>query len=698
MEIKTSSLLVLADLESGVREIKSLRLADTRFGPVTAAARFRFGDGQAPAGRIQPTTLLEESGAIRLNLGWHGHNITDRVTMQVRWQPTEAPDEPSGLLITAQLTNESAAPIQLDSLSPLLYEAGPEAEFRLGYSPLEWSILRNGWQSWSATRMFRATEKNVPPVFDWLAAMEENVANLSPNKKGVFLGEQVLLVRNVSGGQNLVLGFLTAKRAFSDLRLEIKPRQAKVAKLEACCRFDGIRVAPGETIAAEPLWLCYGGHNEDPLDAWAARSGRAMEARVPRRSPVGWCSWYYFYTKVSQDTFLANLEKLAGLREAMQLDVFQLDDGYQTAIGDWLDVNEKFPDGLAYLVERIRAAGFSPGIWTAPFLAHPKSRLAREHPDWLLRNRRGKPLYANYNPIWDPWTKIRAVDPTHPEVQEWLTDTFATLRGMGWEFFKIDFLYAVSLPAERHDPSLTRAGALRAGLEAIRRGVGPEPVILGCGCPLGPAVGIADLMRIGPDVTPRWTNPMRWVLRDHNCLSTRHAVRNTIQRNFLHRRWWINDPDCVLARENKNKLTLDEVRTFASLAAISGGMFLLSDDMTEYPEARLQLVRTALAHRTQGMRVLDPERGEFPSQMFAATDRGYLFLYINHDSAEINPIFDLKDVLPIEQLARIRHVREIWQDRQLIHQDGLMRLGPIPKHGCRFLEILTAENGMEPHG
>jgi alpha-galactosidase len=290
--------------------------------------------------------------------------------------------------------------------------------------------------------------------------------------------------------------------------------------------------------------------------------------------------------------------------------------------------------------------------------------------------------------LWDKWRGILALDPKHPDVQAWLRETFRALREMGWRFFKIDFLYAAALPAAYHDRSLSRAGALRAGLQAIRDGIGDDAFLLGCGCPLGPAVGLVDAMRIGADVTPRWANPMRWAFRDHHCLSTRHSLRNTIQRAFLQRAWWLNDPDCLLVRQNNNKMNLHEIRTLASIDALSGGMLLVSDDMTQLAAERLEILRKALAIRTPNMQVLDPDIGEFPGRLLARSDDGYYLLIVNwHDQEDSPPIFDLKEVMPLLELARVAELRDVWSN-QLIHQhDGLINLGTIPAHGCRLVQI-----------
>ena len=71
-------------------------------------------------------------------------------------------------------------------------------------------------------------------------------------------------------------------------------------------------------------------------------------------------------------------------------------------------------------------------------------------------------------------------------------------------------------------------------------------------------------MRIGPDVAPFWTNWIsRWLLRDRHGVATKNAVRNTLTRAFMHRRLWLNDPDCLMVRDGETALTLDEVQSLA---------------------------------------------------------------------------------------------------------------------------------------
>jgi hypothetical protein len=132
---------------------------------------------------------------------------------------------------------------------------------------------------------------------------------------------------------------------------------------------------------------------------------------------------------------------------------------------------------------------------------------------------------------------------------------------------------------------MTRGETLRRGLEAIRAGSGDDAFILGCGCPLGQAVGIVDGMRIGPDVSPFWGSGTADP-------STVYALDAIIARSFMHRRLWLNDPDCLMLRARETRLTADERASLAAVIGASGGMLLISDDMALLGKDEGALFRT----------------------------------------------------------------------------------------------------------
>ena len=321
----------------------------------------------------------------------------------------------------------------------------------------------------------------------------------------------------------------------------------------------------------------------------------------------------------------------------------QLDDGYQRAIGDWLETNAKFPRGLAPVASAIREAGFRAGLWTAPFCVVRESRLFDAHPEWLLR--RGADLHRGLlHPEWTKDPFVYALDPSRDDVREHLTRTHRAIGELGFSYQKLDFLYVVAMQADAHDPARTRAERLRIGLEAIRVGAGEDAFLLGCGCPLGPAIGVVDGMRIGPDVAP-WWHPEPAVAipgLEATLPSTRSGIRSIYARAFAHRRWWLNDPDCLMARSRETKLTPDEVRSLAAAIAATGGMVLFSDDFGALAPEDRECVRETIAlarevddaGREGTARALGLLAREIPEGAVASSAAGALVALLNADETQ----------------------------------------------------------------
>jgi alpha-galactosidase len=199
-----------------------------------------------------------------------------------------------------------------------------------------------------------------------------------------------------------------------------------------------------------------------------------------------------------------------------------------------------------------------------------------------------------YNPRWWGGWSV-ALDTTNPAVLDHLRATFAALAAEGFDYHKIDFLYAAALPGRRHDPGRTRAEAFRAGLAAVREGIGAGAFLLGCGAPLLPAAGLVDAMRVSPDVAPWWSpiRPRPGLAEAASC--ARNAILTSTLRAPLHRRWWINDVDCLLLRPVDTGLAAWQRRAVAASVAGGGGFTIVSDDLSTYGDEEHDLLTTVLA-------------------------------------------------------------------------------------------------------
>ena len=291
---------------------------------------------------------------------------------------------------------------------------------------------------------------------------------------------------------------------------------------------------------------------------------------------TGYTSWYNLYENISEESIAADLKGFAGSKTLP--DVFQIDDGYENAVGDWLVQNERFPHGMKAAAAAIREAGMMPGIWLAPFAAEKKSILVKEHPDWLLRDENGEPQMGGCN-----WSGFYGLDIYNPEVRAYLKEVFDTVvRDWGYKLLKLDFLYAACLIPRRDK---TRAQVMYDGMRFLRELAG-DALILGCGVPLAPAFGMVDYCRIGCDMTLNWLGDRIMRPLHREVPSTRNTLLNTVYRRHLDGRAWRNDPDVFLLRDDNMKLSEKQRETLAAVNALFGGVLFTSDNVGAYDEGK----------------------------------------------------------------------------------------------------------------
>jgi len=514
----------------------------------------------------------------------------------------------------ARVRNAGPAPARVDAVGLGFRWRPPGAGASAG-----WRLLRQGFQSWSFAGGAPLDDAGTPafPSGPWLRGFH-HVHFAPPADRAGWHESDGAVVASAPGGPACLAGALESGRAFASAFVR---REAGTVRVELEQRLERT-LAPGASCELEPVRVAVGADASALLEAFAEAHGSFARARRFAPFQAGWCSWYHFFHDVTEAAFLRNLDALAAARSEVPIDLVQLDDGYQRAIGDWLETNEKFPSGLPALAHAVRDAGFSAGLWTAPFCVVPESRVFAEHPDWLLReaDREGAPLRGLHHGVWAREGWVYVLDPTHPAVFVHLERVFRSLYEMGFGYLKLDFLYSAALRATGRDPHATRAERLRRGLEAVRAGAGEHAFLLGCGCPLGPAVGLVDGMRIGPDTGPHW-EPLpiaRIPGLEPVVPAGRNALRNTLARAWMHRRLWLNDPDCLMTRARDSQLTRDEVRALAISIAVTGGMTILSDDVPGLGPDERALVRETLelarevdeAEQGGAARALDPTADE----------------------------------------------------------------------------------------
>jgi alpha-galactosidase len=672
---------------------------------LTSGERFQTSDNWASR-TWDKTYSNEEREKVTLNFVHRGSVGGKFGNSSLKFSLEAFADTPS-ILIRLEFTNDTGEPVQIKEFQPLVIDGAEDSSFNLGSSTKNWRFLKNGYQTSSPCYSLSLME------LDKTCSVEFFRNNFNPRSrfnavKGEFDTEWMLAFRDNVTGNSAVIGFVTMNNNMSQVDFKVDAQENKIQGFWARSISDDATCKNGERISSEKLFADLMGPISDELDRYADRVALEMNAVPWKRIPTGWCSWYEFFEKISEELILNVIEYYRKNREKYPIEYIQVDDGYFTHRGDWTIPNTMFPHGMKFIADRIKKAGFKPGIWLSPFQISGGSSVFKEHPDWTIRDEKGHPIGRDFDSSMK--YNYYGLDCTNPAVIEWLKSTFKTIaKDWGYEYVKIDFLFAATYDGMRYDKNATRAQALRRGLEAIREAVGERVMILGCLAPLGQAVGLVNSYRVSPDTATRWKAPWQF-----DCgPALRDTMRNTILRYFMHNKFWLNDPDCVIARRGKDRsefpkaaeieylaqggtISEEEVKFEMTVLGLLGGPIIYSDDPLHLPPEREKYLPLLLPPYQGRARIVDLLEGALPKILNLKIHNTYgnwdLVGLLNWDDSP-------KDIdLEFSRLGldnnQYYHVFSFWDEKYLGRIKDKVTIKGIPAHSASLLSI--REVGITP--
>ena len=430
------------------------------------------------------------------------------------------------------------------------------------------------------------------------------ILDLKDAPDGMHRGVGSQLIYNRQSHRSLFLGALTSNRFLTILRLQVSAAKsgdarigfyqvdstgttemAKEHSLRASPAEDQIELSlplkPGDRLSSERLFFGVGSNYHRQLETYGALIKKLHHARVSAANPMGWWSWTAYYFGLNQGAALTNADWLAQHLKSSGYNYFFVDEGYQYARGEYTTANpDLFPDGMESLEKKVRSKGLIPGIWTAPFEVSSRSWIYQHHKDWLVHNAKGSPIQVGW--VLRRIDPVFSLDTTNPEAQDYLRWTYSTLVNQwGIRFIKMDFMVNSAIEGYYYRPNTTALEAQRIGLGIIRQTVGSEVLLDKDGCEMLNPVGYVDVGRISNDT-------------GHTFYATKLAAPGIAARYYMNRNFFDSDPDAFTisrqlvsdpdpdpqANDGVRPLTLDEAQVSIALAAVSGGLFEIGDDLT----------------------------------------------------------------------------------------------------------------------
>ncbi len=309
--------------------------------------------------------------------------------------------------------------------------------------------------------------------------------------------------------------------------------------------------------------------------------------------PTGWMSWNAYFDTAGEKENLEEARIGAKHLKPFGMEIWHIESWQDNS--DKLPVQKfhnltlrpdprKFPSGMKWLAEQIRALGFRPGIWTVPFGTGDKA-FYEAHKDWFLHHPDGKPMQN--------WSGYYVVDPSQEAVRRHMEETHRIMsRDWGYEYFKIDGMSGRGAHYSAHFYERTEVRAafkeecddpFRLCVEALRRGMGPDRIWLACqGHYTGPEIGQADAGRIGADIVhpgqpPHWSNYT-------------NQAWTTLNQLFVHNIVWYSDPDTLMV----GAAPMEIARVATVVVGLPGQMMFSGDKLAALAPERMRLLQQCL--------------------------------------------------------------------------------------------------------
>ncbi|MBN1418234.1 MAG: alpha-galactosidase [Planctomycetes bacterium] len=620
-----------------------------------AGARFRIETSAGRPAEGAPETAVRSiedplGEGTEVAQAWRGSGL--RVEREIRVY-----DRLAAVTIGGRIRNESAEDVRLDRALLIDHcdvwrlgdpEEPPAAVFLEGYA-------------YARTRPFDARDAG------------------RPARARSYRSGGVLSLARREPAAALTIAHARADEAAPDLAADWRLDEGG-RSLSATMRFLGHILGPGESVELNRLYIAA---DTDPYRSLES-CGDAMARFAPHPARTGatalWCSWYAHRMAMTEEKVLANAAVAARHLKPLGFEIIQLDHGWQRGdiTGDWVP-NERFPHGLAWLANELRARhGFRLGVWIAPTDVAETSDTFRAHPEWMLRGDDGKPR-VNWRWYWVPNPNCYELDATCPGAARFIEDTFRRLTAEGVSYYKIDFIASAGgehfIP---NDPKATRGwSVLRRAMEAVRRGAGEDAWIRYCQTPPVLSAGLANSAYGGQDTLDAGIPGRFDVLRDN--------------AHILAASFWLNDRPYhreVCDMSIRMQGSIEEVRVRAAIMTLANASISFSDELSYLPPSRIRVAQQCLPPGNPPMRPIDLHERDIPSVWHLpvrtdaeAWDVVGLF-NLEAGSAPRAVPFDRLGIGPDEEVL----VFEFWEGKSLGVRTGGIEIA-MPPRSSRILSI-----------
>ena len=283
------------------------------------------------------------------------------------------------------------------------------------------------------------------------------------------------------------------------LVLSVPVRTETSGQIDAVVRLTPATILePGESYSSPRTFVAvYSGDYYEPLRMYSDvidREGLAKPSNNNEDYAANWCGWGYL-ANVTPAQMLGTIPKL----KELGIHWATLDDRWFNNYGDWQPRADTFPgDKIRQMVKQFHDQGIKVQLWWLPLAVedggpgyeshkYGVSEIVKQHPDWLILDKKGKPARMTRN--------LASLCPAVPEVRAYykqLTERF--IRDWDFDGHKLDNIYSVPAcynPKHHHkspNDSVYAMGEIYKTIFETTRALKAESVTQSCPCGTPPSI------------------------------------------------------------------------------------------------------------------------------------------------------------------------------------------------------------------
>lgn len=509
-------------------------------------------------------------------------------------------------------------------------------------------------------------------------------------------------IYDVESEQSIVFGFLDARRWWSSIEMSYTEQDTAVREIEegigcwsAFHQCENYECAAKTEVEFSPFYLNFANGITTSYQTYVELVVQRMGVKKQGRF---FSTWGISPERTKDQTLSDSVMKHADLITKTNLfrsvsdgdiQLIQLENGWQEELGTYQIDDVQFPKGMQCLIDYVHDTGLKFGLGIIPFCVVADSEIVEVHPEYFLHD--GQNHLAKIH-LHEVETQVVLFDVSHPGAQREIERNIKAVMGE-WD---IDVLKADMLPYligpvgnsdgfNWHDKTLTSIELYRLGIDLIERsvsqGVGRVELTF-CNVPHMPSIGIVNQMQV---LLNQQKQTAKYVWEDWS--EIKQLINGAITNFVFDGIAWVGELGLLTVDEQYQPL--NEAIIVATLMALSSRAIELNDDLTKMSEPRLDLLQKLFPLTGQLAKPIDLFEKIHP-RVWGKSVQG------SFDSWSIVGIFNWKDKPEEIQFnlsslgldkSKSYLIYEFWNQRYLGVVNGSVTLIDVPPRCARLLCI-----------